>query len=113
MLVGATGTAVTTFQAGPEEAHAVLCAVLKKVRALGCTTRRLGRGMFECDTGDAVMMLTMAPPAGPHPAGTYLLCATVTGALPGDLTRELIACVEFAAPVTVPSSRRPREESRR
>lgn len=110
MLVGATGTAVTTFQASPEEAHAVLCTVLRKVRALGCLTRRLGRGMFECDAGDAVLMLTMAPPAGVHPADTYLLCATITGALPVDLTRRLMACVEI---VTVPSSRRPPAESLR
>lgn len=104
MLVGATGTAVTTFQASPEDAHAVLCTVLRKVRALGCVTRRLGRGMFECDAGDAVLMLTMAPPTNPHPADTYLLCATVTGALPSDLSRKLMACIEI---VTVPSNRRP------
>ncbi|MFS8102012.1 hypothetical protein LFM09_33275 [Lentzea alba] len=94
MFVGGTGTSVRTFQAGPEEAHAVLCAVLHRLRGLGCKTTRLGRGLYLCDADATLMTLTLAPPSVGHSPDTYLLTGTVTGG--GALSGALIACVEEA-----------------
>lgn len=114
MFVGATATSVTTFRARPAEAHAVLCAVLRRLRAQGVLTTRLGRGAYLCDADAATLVVTLAPPAD-HRPGTYLLSGTVTGSEPSELTRSLLACVEDIGrtTVTVPDSRRPQAESHR
>ena len=103
MFIGGTGTSVTTLEAGPEEAHAVLCAVLQRLRRLGCKTTRLGRGMYLCDADAVLMTLTLAPPSGGQCSDTYLLTGTVTGDMPGELSRALIACVEEACCAASPS----------
>ena len=94
MFIGATGTSVTTFRARPEEAHATLCAVLRRLRALGCLTNRVGRGLYVCDAHDATLVVTLAPPSDGLSDDTYLLSGTVSGAPPGERTRSLLACVE-------------------
>ncbi|MEV6241582.1 hypothetical protein [Lentzea sp. NPDC051838] len=96
MFVGGTGTALTKFRARPEEAHALMCGVLKRARAQGFLTRRLGRGVHLCDADAALLMLTLAPPADPRtePRDTYLLSGTVTGGMPSELTRTLLSLVE-------------------
>ncbi|MET8760304.1 hypothetical protein [Lentzea sp. NPDC004782] len=93
MFVGGTGTVVTRFRARPEEAHAVMCAVLSRARALGFLTRRLGRGVHLCDADAALLLLTLAPPVN-EPSDTYLLSGTVTGSTPCELTRTLFSLVE-------------------
>ncbi|ANZ36373.1 hypothetical protein BBK82_10170 [Lentzea guizhouensis] len=98
MFIGATGTSVTTFRARPEEAHATLCAVLRRLRALGCSTNRVGRGLYVCDAHDATLVVTLAPPSDASAGDTYLLSGTVSGAPPSERTRSLLACVEEVEP---------------